>query len=278
MMIVQLSSCSKTEERPTDLVTFPLKGEVVAIDSARMRVTIHHEEIPDYMMAMTMPFKVKKRELLHQLQIGDTIRGVLAVSRTESWLESITVVGTGKPPDTTFLEGAVLARLFRTGEPLPDDSLTNQEGKLIRLSSFQGKAVAMTFIYTRCPLPDFCIRMSDNFAAIQKMLAGDKSIDGRWHLLTISFDPAFDTPRVLKGYARGYGANFTTWDFAVASERTIRKLADGFGLTLADDGGLISHNLRTALIDREGRLVKVINGNEWTAEEVVTQIKNLIPD
>jgi protein SCO1/2 len=229
-------------------------------------------------MAMTMPFKVKRKELLASLEVGDTIRAVLAVSRTESWLEAITVAGKGEPPDAKLAEGTLLARIFRTGEPLPDDPLINQDRQTIRFSDFRGKAVALTFIYTRCPLPDFCIRMSNHFAKLQQLLMRGKPFDGRWHLITISFDPKFDSPKVLKEYGKSYGADFASWDFAAADERTVNSLADGFGLTLADDGGLISHNLRTALLDREGRLVRVINGNEWTPEEVFAEMKGLIGD
>jgi len=269
-------SCSRKEEKAIDLVTFPLKGEVVAIDTSKMRVTVDHEEIPDYMMAMTMPFKVRKKDLLTQLEVGDTIQAVLAVSRTESWLEDITVVGKGEPPDLKLTEGTLLARIFKTGERVPDDPLTNQDQQKIRFTDFNGKAVALTFIYTRCPLPDFCILMSNHFAKLQKLLKRNRSLDGQWHLITVSFDPKFDTPKVLKNYGKSYGADFSTWDFVVADEQTIYKLADGFGLTLADDDGLIAHNLRTALLDTEGRLVKVINGNEWTPEELVSELKALM--
>ncbi|MBM2839617.1 MAG: electron transport protein SCO1/SenC, partial [Bacteroidetes bacterium] len=155
-----LISCSKQEQKPTDLVTFPLKGEVVAIDTVKHRLTVSHEEIPNYMMAMTMPFKVKNVDLLKAVQIGDTIQGVLAVSRTESWLETFTVSGKGEPPSSELTEGTILARVLKEGGSLPAVELANQDGKKIYLSNFKGEAVAITFIYTRCPLPDFCILMS----------------------------------------------------------------------------------------------------------------------
>ncbi len=270
-------SCSKQEQKPTDLVTFPLKGEVVAIDTAKHRLTVSHEEIPNYMDAMTMPFKVKNRELLMSVQVGDTIQGVLAVSRTESWLETFTVTGKGEPPSSQLTEGTILARMFKEGDPLPNVELTNQDGKKVYFSNFKGKAVALTFIYTRCPLPDFCIRMSNHFAKIQKMLSKDRSLDGTWHLISVSFDPKFDTPKVLKEYGRSYGADFATWDFVTADQPTIIKLADGLGLSLSDDeGGLIAHNLRTILLDKDGRIAKVIQGNEWEPEEVVELMKKSI--
>lgn len=270
-------SCSKKDEKSIDIVTFSLKGEVVAIDTVKHRLTVSHEEIPNYMAAMTMPFKVKNRDLLKSVHIGDSIQGVLAVSRTESWLETFTVTGKGESSSSELTEGAILARMFKEGESLPAVELTNQDGKKTYFSNFKGKALAFTFIYTRCPLPDFCIRMSNYFSKIQKTLSKDKSLDGKWHLLSISFDPKFDSPKVLQEYGASYKADFITWDFATADEATTMKLADGLGLSLADDeGGLIAHNLRTVLLDKEGQIVKVINGNEWTPEELVKEIRQIV--
>lgn len=275
-----LLSCTKQEHKPTDLVIFPLKGEVVEIDTAKNKIVVAHEEIPNYMMAMTMPFKVKDRGLLRGVQVGDSINGTLAVSRTESWLETIAVVGKGEAPDPNLVAGAITARMFKTGDALPNDALLNQDRKPIRFKDFRGKAVAVTFIYTRCPLPDYCIRMSNHFARLQKILAQDKSIAGKWYLITISFDPKFDSPKVMKEYGKSYGADFSTWDFVTDPDTTgkaIMKLADGLGLTYENDqGGLIAHNLRTVLLNKEGKIVKVINGNEWTAEEIADQMRKTI--
>lgn len=274
-LILTLTSCGKKEEEKVDLVTFAVRGEVVAIDTAKKSVMVSHEEIPNYMMAMTMPFKVKDVALLDGLQVGDSITGTLAVSRTESWLETISVTSRGEAPDVLTAGEVKFRRLFQIGDPFPDEALTNQDGKRIRFSDFRGKAVAVTFIYTRCPLPDFCILMSNNFAKLQKALKSDNSLNGKWHLVTISFDPTFDTPKVLKQYGQTYGADFTTWDFATDSMETILRLANGLDLTMEDDEGLIAHNLRTVVLDTKGRLVKIIKGNEWTAAEVVGKMREL---
>ncbi len=269
-----LSGCSKKKE--TDLVTFKLIGEVISIDKPAKRVTIAHEEIPNYMMAMTMPFKVKDTTLLANLAVGDSVQGTLAVSRTESWLETLFVIGKGEAKEPSA-EDILFHKLFKEGEPMPDFALTNQDGKHIRFSDYKGKALAFTFIYSRCPLPDFCIRMSNHFARLQKMLSKEKNLDGKWHLLTISFDPAYDTPAVLKKYGKNYGADFSTWDFATDSLSTITKLADGLDLTTQqDEGGLIAHNLRTVLLDQKGNLVKIIKGNEWAPDDVVNDVRKLI--
>ena len=270
-----LVSCGKKEPKETNLVTFPLKGEVVALDTANSRITISHEEIPNYMMAMTMPFKVKNPALFKGVSVGDSVICTLAVSRTESWLETMRVIGKGEKPQTLAPGDVQLRHLYQPGETLPDEPLTNQDGTNIHLNNFRGKALALTFIYTRCPLPDFCIRMSNNFAKIQKALSKDRSLDGKWHLLSISFDPKFDTPSVLKDYAKTYGANFTTWDFATGSRTSIARLAGGLDLTFAEDEGLIQHNLRTVLLDKEGKLVRVVNGNDWSVDDITNGIVEL---
>lgn len=277
LVLVILGCGGKKEEARVDLVTFPLKGEVVSVETERHRVTIAHEEIPNYMMAMTMPFKVKDTTLLLNLQPGDSVQGTLAVSRTESWLEGLTVIGKGEPSRTMSAEDIKFLRTFKEGEPLPDYPLLNQENKRVRLSEFRGKVVALTFVYTRCPIPEFCIRMSDHFSRIQKALSRELSLRGQWHLLTISFDPAYDTPAVLKRYGQTYAADFTTWSFVTGKLEDLHSLADGLGLAFqSDQGGLIAHNLRTILIDPNGNLAKVVQGNEWTPEEIVTEIKRLV--
>lgn len=262
-----LAGCSR-DQKETELVTFDLRGQVVSIDYNKHRIVIDHEEIPNYMMAMTMPFTVKDTTLLYKVEPGDSVLGTLAVSRSESWLETLGVVGKGEPPRVSA-EDVMFRRVYKTGDVLPDFSFVNQQGKRIRFSDYRGKVVAITFIYSRCPLPDFCIRMSNYFAQIQKALSRDLSLEGRWHLITISFDPKFDTPAVLQEYGRSYDADFRTWDFATDSMKTIQKIADGLGLVQQDDeGGMISHNLRTAVLDSEGRLVNLLIGNEWKPRDL----------
>ena len=270
-----LVSCGKKEQQETDLVTYSLKGEVVAIDTIKSRITISHEEIPDFMMAMTMPFKVKNPALFEGLSVGDSVICTLAVSRTESWLETVHVLSKGEKPKALSPADIQLRHLFQQGESLPDEPLTNQDGRSLRLSNFRGKALALTFIYTRCPLPDYCIRMSNNFARIQAKMSKEKQLDGRWHLVSISFDPKFDTPKVLKDYAKTYGADPSTWDLATGNPASIARLADGLDLSFEQDEGLFQHNLRTVLLDKDGKLVKVIRGNDWNVDDVAGELRKL---
>jgi len=269
MVMILVAGCSG-EQKPTDLVTFDLRGVVVSINYQQRRIIIDHEEIPNYMMAMTMPFKVKDTTILYRVQPGDTVQGTLAVSRSESWIEKLAVVSKGEVVEpSSAAADSIFRRVYKVGETMPDFSFVNQEGRRVRLSDFRGKVVAMTFIYTRCPLPDFCIRMSDHFARVQKSLSADRTLAGKWHLMTISFDPKFDTPPVLKNYGKVYTKDLSTWDFVTDSMKTILDIADGLELVTEDDeGGLIAHNLRTAVIDKKGALVEVFRGNEWTPQQL----------
>lgn len=275
-----LASCSSREKEQTaEQVTFPLSGRVVEVDTARLRIVITHDEIPDYMPAMTMPFKVKDPGLLQSVGPGDSVIGLLAVSRVESWLADLRMVQAGETTGPLSESGLKLSKLFLPGDQLPDLLLLNQEDRQVHLSDYRGNVVAMTFIYTRCPIPDFCIRMSDHFARIQRALKQRKS-GGAWRLVTVSFDPVFDRPGVLRDYGENYGADFTRWSFLTdpdTSGATIERLAGGFDLLFEnDEGALIAHNLRTAIISGDGTLVEVVRDNDWTPEEIVAKMEALM--
>lgn len=278
-----VSSCTPAEEaKPTDMVSFPLAGVVVEVDTSRLRVVITHDEIPDYMPAMTMPFKVRDRELLNSLEPGDSVTGILAISRVESWLADMRVVVPGEPAKPLSASGLNVSRLFLPGEELPDLVFLDQNAQRVRLGDYRGKVVALTFIYTRCPIPDFCIRMSDYFARIQRAMKKNYGKSDAWQLVTVSFDPVFDRPAVMRSYGENYGADFSRWSFLTdpdTSGRTLLRLAGGFDLLFEDDeGALIAHNLRTAVIDRNGVLVEVVRDNEWTPEEIVEKMERLMND
>ncbi len=278
LVLLFLSACTqKKQNQTTDLTTFPLRGQVIRVMPDEHRIMISHGEIPNYMKAMTMPFKVKDTTFLSLVHPGDSVLATLAVSRTESWLATIAGGGKSDAPKTLTANEILINQLFREGEPIPDVPFVNQENKPVHLDAYKGKVIALTFIYTRCPLPDFCIRMSDNFAKIQKSLKQDSPLNGKWHLFSITFDPDFDKPNVLREYGKTYGADFSDWDFLVTDKKSLQKIADGFDLTYQpDEGGLIAHTLRTVLIDKKGNLVAVLKGNDWTAPDVANRIRQLI--
>jgi protein SCO1/2 len=274
LLVLALGSCSRNSSS-TDLVTFALRGEVVRIDSAAGRIMVAHEEIPNYMPAMVMPFKVKDRNLLVGLAVGDSIGATLSVSRTESWLEGIRVLRRGEPYVPLPADSLQAARQYAEGAPVPDVSLVDELGSPVRLSDFRGTTVVLTFVYTRCPLPDYCILMSDHFAELQGIIRS-RGLASACRLVSISFDAAHDRPEVLKQYGVKHGADPAIWKFLTDADtagRSVAKFADGFGLTFVPAEGLIDHNLRTAVIGPDGVLRKVFRGNEWKPQDIVPLLR-----
>ncbi|HXX64070.1 MAG TPA: SCO family protein [Bacteroidota bacterium] len=269
-LLLDLCSCN----RGSTPARYALRGEVVALDTSAMTLMVAHQAIKGFMDAMTMPFHVKDRGELGGLAVGDSIKATLVVAQKESYLEEIRRFG------STFEGGFIrMPDLVAPGEEVPDIPLINQDGATIHMSDFRGRVLALTFIYTRCPLPDFCIRMSENFSELQNLLAPDGAIAGKWHLLSVSFDARFDRPEVLARYGALYGARRATWDLATdpdTSGDSLRLLAEGLGLGYKNDEGLYAHNLRTALIDRDGRLSSVTSGNTWDVREMASEIRRLI--
>lgn len=223
---------------------------------------------------MTMPLQVKDAALLDGLRVGDEIHFELSVTDDDSWISRLEKIGDGKAAPAAAVPSSAESTELRRGERVPDFALTDENGKPMRLSDFRGKAVVLTFIYTRCPLPNFCPLMSKNFQALQERLS--KAFPGKCHLLSVSIDPKFDRPEVLKGYGALYGANSQSWSFATGTEEQINEVASSFGLVYEPEGGMISHNLRTALISPDGRLVHLWKSNVWTPYEVHRMIEESV--
>jgi protein SCO1 len=254
--------------------TFQVNGLVREITPATKTVRVAHEEIPDYMPAMTMPLQVKDAALLDGLRVGDEIHFELSVTGDDSWISHIEKIGSGNSAAAAPAPASAESTELRKGERVPDFALTDENGKPVRLSDFRGKAVVLTFIYTRCPLPNFCPLMSKNFQALQERLS--KAFPGKCHLLSVSIDPKFDKPAVLKGYAALYAADSQSWSFATGTEDQINEVASSFGLVHEPEGGIISHNLRTALISPDGHLVHLWKSNVWTPYEVHRMIEESV--
>jgi protein SCO1/2 len=243
---------------------YRLRGKVVSTDAAKSEVTLNHEAIPGFMAAMTMPYKLRDPAILGELHPGDAITADLLVSQdadADLLLDHIVVVAQAKPD-----------------YPLPV-SYHNQDGKSIHLGQFKGKALLVTFIYTRCPMPDFCPRVTRNFAAVNKELAASPALSERTHLICISFDPENDTPERLRAYGASYiGSDaksaFAHWDFAVPQKPVLDEMARFFDLGMTNDAdGTITHTLSTTLIGPDGKVVRFYPGNEWTAEQLVADVK-----
>lgn len=256
----------------TNITTYNVTGVFKGSRSDGHKAVIAHETIPGYMEAMTMPFNVKNPSELGGLQPGDKIKFRLSVTETDDWIDQIRLIGRGKTGDSTAAVIRANTRELAPGALLPDCVLTNQSGQILRLRDFHGRALAFTFFFTRCPLPTYCPRMNTNFEEAQAALQAD-TMHTNWQLLSISFDPDFDTPARLADYARGFHRDPAHWTFATGSTNDVQLLGRGFGLMLYRDGTSISHNLRTVVVDASGRVQKIFTDNEWQPAEVVAELK-----
>lgn len=259
--------------------TFQVKGVVREVAPEKKTVKIDHEKIPGYMDAMTMDFDVKDAKELTGLQPGDTVSFRMLVTAKDGWIDRVKKLASGTPivanaPDTFRRVREV--EPLKVGDLMPEYHFTNELGQAVSLSDFKGQAVAFTFIFTRCPFPTFCPRMSDNFGETQKKLAADPNAPKNWQLLSITFDPAFDTPVVLKNYARRFKADPKHWNFLTGELIDITAITEQFGLLFwrpdPKEVTGINHNLRTVVLDTEGRIQKVFTENKWTAAELVAEI------
>ena len=260
---------SGTEKR------YDLKGKVVAVEREKQLVTIAHEEVKGYMPAMTMPFKVASEDL-QILAPDDQVVATLVVEGSQSWLEDLIISRqSGKP---AAMPAAVVAK---EGDEVPNFTLRNQDDREIRIHNYRGKALLLTFIYTRCPVPDYCTLMSNNFAEVDRALGQDTEVYAKTHLLSISIDPEYDTPKVLRSYGAAHtgryqNETFAHWEFAAGTKDQVKDIAQFFGLTYFPDKDQIIHGLRTVIVNPEGKVVKIYSGNEWKPEEAVTELQNVV--
>ena len=274
-----LPAASATSPASTSTSTqiFQVKGVVESVKVEEKTVRIRHEEIPGYMEAMTMPFEVKEKNELAGVRAGDTVTFRMLVTEKDGWIDQIKKLNVD--PSANPLPASSQLRIVREVEPLdvgdllPDYRFTNQLGQAVSLSQFRGQALAFTFIFTRCPFPTFCPLMSNNFQAAQDALLKNANAPTNWHLLTISFDPEYDTPERLKNYAAMHRAEPTRWDYLTGTLVDITALSEQVGLQFwREPGGNISHNLRTVVVDARGRVQKIFTENKWTVEELTEEI------
>jgi len=257
---------------------YQLRGKVVSTDAARGEVTVNHEAIPGLMEAMTMPYKLNDASILSELHPGDVITADVLVSPDPDasyLLDHIVVVAQAKPD----YKPAVSYHVPAPGDAVPDFKLRNQDGRPIHLGQFKGKSLVITFIYTRCPSPDFCPRVTRNFAALEKQLAANPALFAKTHLICISFDPEHDTPERLRAYGVTYiGSDaksaFAHWEFAVPEKSVLAEMAKFFDLGMTNEAdSTITHTLSTTLIGPDGKVARFYPGNEWTPEQVLGDVK-----
>jgi protein SCO1 len=248
-------------------------GLVLEVKRPDRTVVMSHDEIRGYMEPMVMPFQVRDARLLAELKRGDRVRFRLAVGKKGSYLDRL-AVESAPPADPADWQSPVISRILVPGEPVPDFELTDQNGKRISISQLRGRVIAINFIYTRCPLPDYCPRMTGTFAALSTRFAARLERD--LVLLSVSFDPQFDTSEVLSRYAKSFGADRRGWHFLTGTKEEIGRVCGFFGMGYWPDEGSIIHNLQTGLIDRDGRLAANVEGNEYSSRQLGDLVASLL--
>jgi protein SCO1/2 len=253
--------------------SYAARGLVLRVDPSASTVTVSHEEIPGLMGAMAMRFAVRGGERLGELRPGDLIEFRLRVRSEGTRIERLRLVSAA-PADAGLRVTPAAPALVKLGEAMPDFSLIDQRGAAVSLSALRGRVVAVTFIYSRCPLPDYCPRMVMNLGEVKDRFRERLGRD--LVLLTVSFDPRYDTPEVLRKYAGHYGADVPGWHFLTGSEPAIARVCAAFGIEYWPDQGLITHTLQTAVIDREGRLAAAVEGKDFTGRQVADLVGTIL--
>jgi protein SCO1 len=276
--LTMLASCNKPpSQTPTAtpaaqpaVKRYHLTGRVVSTDKRGSSVMIDGDAIPDFMDAMTMPYTVKDLTLLDKLTPGDKVTADVVVQGDDSWIENVVVTGhtSALPKPITELHIPV------AGDPVPDFKLVNQDNRTISLKAYHGRTLLITFIYTRCPFPDFCPRLSRQFAEINRQLQSNPALYAKTHLLSISFDPEHDTPKALRAYAFSVAGSksaalFQHWEFAVPKAADLPAIASFFGLAIEKEGVVLNHSLSTAVIGPDGHIFKWYSDTDWQPADVI---------
>ena len=253
--------------------SFLARGLVRNLPADGQTVVVRHEEIPGFMPKMTMAFNVRDTNELRGLKPGDAIAFVVKATEEDSWIEKIRHTSTNDmaplPPSDPTSAALLNIAQMKTGDVLPDAELLAEDGRTIKLSEFQGRALAFTFIFTRCPLPDYCPRMNQHFNRARELLLQRSGGPTNWQFLSISFDPEFDKPGVLNRYAYSYrGASADRWLFAAAPTNVMASFVNQLDFRFANEGGSFLHNLRTVVLDPQRRIHRQFDGNKWKATEL----------
>lgn len=253
-----------------------MRGIVREIRPAEDTVVIEHEDVPGYMPSMTMPFNIRDAADFGKIHPGSSIAFELVTTADDSWIRGIRDIPEGslKLPAPKLAPVSAASTRVREGDVIPDFHLTDERGRKIDKAAFTGKNLIVTFIFTRCPVPDFCPRMSTNFSELEKLIAADPLLKTDTRLLSISFDPDYDTPDVLAEYGAKYGATGSgIWSFASGSAAETAALTKAFAVYTEQAGGTIEHGLCTAWIDPDGIVRQIWRGNFWTPAQIVKALK-----
>src|SRR5215213_1265766 len=275
-VVMALALCFGVACRRGNEKRYDLKGKVLAVEPEKHLVTVSHEDIKGYMPAMTMPFAVPSESDLQIIAPDDEIRATLVIDGKHSWLEDLII--TRQSATAPAMPGAQMAK---QGDEVPNFTLRNQDNREIHIKDYRGKTLLLTFIYTRCPVPDYCTLMSDNFAQIDRTLGRDTELYGKTHLLSISIDPEYDTAKVMRSYGAAHteryqNETFAHWEFATGTNEQVKDIAQFFGLTYFPEKDQIIHALRTVIVNPDGKVGKIYGGNDWKVEEIVAALRKTV--
>jgi protein SCO1 len=256
---------------------YEARGIVRGVAPDHRTIDVEHEAIPGFMPSMTMPFSLRDQKQIAGLAIGDAISFRLSVTDQDVWIDNVNKIDASEvrlptPTPTPTVSSSPSARL-REGDEMPSFTLTNQSRERVTLGNFRGQPLVLTFIFTRCPLPNFCPRMSHNFSELQTAIKSSGGTVAKTHLLSITLDPGFDTPEVLKSYGEYQNADPNIWTFATGQQAEIDALTRVFSVYTQTEGGTITHGLATALVAPDGKIDKIWRGNAWMPAEVVEAIR-----
>ncbi len=256
--------------------TYTLTGRVIGKQPATQQLIIDNDDIPGFMAAMTMPYAVKDPDGFQLVQPADVIRADVIVDQPgKFWLEHLTVIG--KAAVRAPAEGPT-PQVLMVGDKVPDVPLVNQDGKTLHFAQFKGKIVLLMLIYTRCPFPDYCPLLSREFATIHKELAKNPEDYEKTHLISVSLDPKYDKPPVLREYGLSYlehdPKGFEHWDFVSTTPADLQKLTGSFGLSYSEQNDQITHSLNTILLAADGTVANMWPGNEWQTSEVLDVMRH----
>lgn len=280
-MLAALVSCGKgPADVPEGAKTYDTRGIIQGVDRGAGTLTIEHEDIPNFMPSMTMPFAIKDPAAFDRIRKGEGVTFRLVVTDSDSWIDQIEEVN---PWEVRLPRGAATPAAGQTpapprlveGDRMPDFRLIDQDGEEVTAGTFNGNPVLVTFIFTRCPMPNFCPLMSQNFKELQELIRAAPPSQAKVRLLSITIDPEFDSPEVLRNYGAAYRRDPKIWSFATGDPGEIGRLTDQFTVYVKPEGGSITHGLATVLVDSHGVIRRIWRGNSWKPKEIMEALAAL---
>ncbi len=272
-LLIALLGCGRSDESGRH---YDVRGVVRGISPDRTILDIQHEDIPNFMPSMTMPFLTRDQNEIADLKLGDAISFQVTVSKSDFWIDRVKKIAredvdVRDPKPTSTLDNQ--SSRLKEGDAIPAFSLTDQNGKHITTDTFRGQPFVLTFVFTRCAIPNFCPRMTSNFSELQDLIKAAGDSVAKTRLLSITLDPVFDTPEVLKQYGASSNEDSDVWAFATGDPKQVDALTEAFSVYRKTESGTLSHGLATTLIDPNGKILKIWRGNAWTAPEVISEIR-----